>query len=78
MNCKKCNKQLVMLEPSYTMNHCGSDYWTQYGHRRWKPQICMACRSKVGTNAQLAQRKAMYEVTKQAFQSTQEQTTLED
>ena len=70
MNCKKCNKQLVMMEPSYTMNHCGTDYWTHYGQRRWKPQICMACRSKIGANAQKAQAISL--------QSTQQQGTIKD
>jgi hypothetical protein len=59
MNCKKCNKQLIMIEPSYTMYHCGTDYWTKHGQRRWKPLICMACRSKVGANAQKAQVSAL-------------------
>jgi len=54
--------------PSMTMNHCGTDFWTQHGERRWKPMICMTCRSKVGANAQKAQ----------ALQSTQQQTTLKD
>jgi len=76
--CRKCNKQLRFVMPSMTLVHCGTDFWTQHGERRWRPRICMACRSKVGANAQKAQRKAMYEVTKQAFQSTQKQTTLED
>jgi len=70
MNCKKCNKKLVDMEPSYTMNHCGSDYWTHYGQRRWKPLICMACRSKVGANAQKAQILAL--------QSTRQKRQKED
>jgi len=79
--CRKCNKQLHYVTPGMSQlptAHFGTDYWTQHGERRWKPRICMACRSKVGAKAQLAQRKAMYEVTKQAFQSTPKQTTLED
>jgi len=48
--------------------HFGTDFWTQHGERRWKPMICMACRSKVGAHAQKAQ----------ALQSTSKQTTLED
>jgi hypothetical protein len=82
MNCEKCNRELIMREPSITMAHCGTDYWTHHGNRRWKPKICMQCRSKVGRHAQRAQgkwrdeleeeRKAFYKVTKQAFQSTQD------
>ena len=37
------------------MSHCGTDYWTRYGERRWKPKICMSCRSKIGRKAQKAQ-----------------------
>ena len=37
------------------MSHCGTDYWTRYGERRWKPKICMACRTKIGRKAQKAQ-----------------------
>jgi len=53
--CRKCNKQLRFVMPSITMMHCGTDYWTQNGERRWRPLICMPCRSKVGANAQKAQ-----------------------
>lgn len=67
-NCIKCNNQLIYVEPSMALSHCGTDYWTKYGERRWKPQICMACRSKVGAKAQKAQ----------ALQSTLRKGTKED
>lgn len=67
-NCIKCDQQLIYFEPSMTFSHCGTDYWTRYGERRWKPQICMACRSKVGAEAQKAQ----------ALQSNQQRGTKED
>lgn len=35
--------------------HCGTDYWTRYGERRFKPTICMGCRTKLGKKAQQAQ-----------------------
>ena len=70
-DCIKCNSKLTYFEPSISFMHCGTDYWTQRGERRWKPKICMACRSKVGQHAKAEQdkqlRKAMYNVTKQAF-----------
>ena len=79
--CRKCDRKLFYVEPSMTMTHCGTDFWTAHGERRWKPTICMACRTKIGRNAQRSQgnwreemaeeRKAFYELTKQAFQSTQ-------
>jgi len=67
-NCIKCNQQLIYFEPSMSFSHCGTDYWTRYGERRWKPQICMACRTKVGRNAQKAQ----------TLQSSQQRGTKED
>ena len=53
--CRKCNKQLHYVEPNVYLSHAGTDYWTRYGERRWKPKICMTCRSKVGRKAQKAQ-----------------------
>ena len=50
--CRKCNGQLLYIEPSMSFSHCGTDYWTRYGERRFKPTICMACRTKVGRHAQ--------------------------
>jgi ribosomal protein L40E len=52
LKCRKCNWELLYIEPSWSMSHCGTDYWTKYGERRWKPTICMACRTKVGRKAQ--------------------------
>jgi hypothetical protein len=66
--CIKCNQELIYFEPSMSFSHCGTDYWTKYGERRFKPQICMACRSKVGATAQKAQ----------ALQSTQRKGRKED
>jgi hypothetical protein len=77
-NCIKCNQQLIYFEPSMSFSHCGTDYWTRYGERRWKPQICMACRTKVGRNAQKAQNSAANASYKSSLQSTQKQITLED
>ena len=57
--CKKCNTELIYYEPSITYNHCGTDYWTRFGERRFKPKICMACRSKLGQKAQKAQAKSI-------------------
>jgi len=57
INCTKCNNRLLFIEPSYTMTHCGTDYWTVRGERRWKPLICMACRTKVGKHAKKEQDK---------------------
>ena len=54
-NCIKCNYKFIYIEPSPSMSHCGTDYWTRYGERRWKPKICMACRTKIGRKAQKAQ-----------------------
>ena len=51
-NCKKCGHKLIYYEPTMSFTHCGTDYWTNYGERRFKPTICMACRSKVGRHAQ--------------------------
>tara|TARA_Y100001951_G_C11065227_1_gene143037 strand:+ start:307 stop:489 length:183 start_codon:yes stop_codon:yes gene_type:complete len=60
------------------MMHCGSDYWTLHGERIWKPTICAACKSDIGRNAKKAQdielRKAMHEVAKQAFSSSEVQS----
>ncbi len=42
----------MYIEPSMSLSHCGTDYWTRYGERRFKPTICMACRTKVGRHAQ--------------------------
>ena len=53
--CTKCDKQLMYVPPDITMIHCGTDYWTNYGERRWKPKICMACRTEIGRKAQKAQ-----------------------
>jgi len=64
--------------PSMTLVHCGTDFWTQHGERRWRPTICMRCRSKVGANAQRAQNSAANASYKSSLQSTQKQTTLED
>ncbi len=50
--CRKCGEKLVYFPPSISFSHCGTDYWTKYGERRFKPTICMACRSKVGRKAQ--------------------------
>jgi len=55
--CKKCNEILIFHNPSIQMTHCGTDYWTMRGERRWKPLICMACRSKVGQHAKKEQDK---------------------
>jgi len=56
------------------MSHIGTDYWTLNGARRWKPKICMACRSKVGAHAKKEQdeqlRKAMYKVTQLALSTS--------
>ncbi len=57
IKCKKCEWDLVYYEPSHSMTHCGSDYWTLRGERRWKPTICMACRTKVGKHAKEEQDK---------------------
>jgi len=57
LRCKKCNWELMYIEPSYSMSHCGTDYWTLRGERRFKPLICMACRSKVGKHAKKEQDK---------------------
>lgn len=53
--CKKCNDELIYYEPCLSFSHCGTDYWTRYGERRFRPTICMACRSKLGKKAQQAQ-----------------------
>jgi len=76
--CRKCNKQLRFVMPSMTMHHCGTDFWTQHGERRWRPTICMGCRSKVGAKAQRAQNSGCGVNYKSSLQSTQEQTILED
>jgi hypothetical protein len=55
--CKKCGDELMYIEPSSSMSQCGTDYWTLHGERRWKPLICMACRSKVGKHAKKEQDK---------------------
>lgn len=55
--CTKCNNRLLFIVPSHSMSHCGTDYWTVRGERRWKPKICMACRSKVGRHAKEEQDK---------------------
>ena len=53
--CTKCNRRLVYIEPTPSMSHCGTDYWTKYGERRFRPKICMACRTEIGRKAQKAQ-----------------------
>ena len=55
LKCSKCESRLLYIEPSHSMSHCGTDYWTKYGERRWKPKICMACRTEIGRKAQKAQ-----------------------
>jgi len=57
VNCSKCNWKLMYFEPSHSMTHCGTDFWTMRGERRWKPKICMACRSKIGQHAKKEQDK---------------------
>ncbi len=55
--CKKCNEMLLFHKPTAQFTHVGTDYWTLSGQRRWKPKICMACRSKVGAHAKKEQDK---------------------
>lgn len=69
--CRKCDKQLVYRAPDVYMSHAGSDFWTQRGERRWKPRICMACRSKIGANAQRFQADP-------SLQSNRQHRTKED
>jgi hypothetical protein len=52
ITCRKCERRLHYVEPTIYLSHAGTDFWTKYGERRWKPTICMACRSKIGANAQ--------------------------
>ena len=59
--CTKCNQRLLYIEPSSSMSQCGTDYWTLHGERRWKPKICMACRSKVGKHAKKEQDRQIVE-----------------
>jgi hypothetical protein len=39
------------------MVHLGTDYWTLNGERRYKPTICMECRSELGKHAKKEQDK---------------------
>ena len=55
MKCSKCNWKLLYIPPSISFSHCGTDYWTRYGERRFKPTICMGCRSKIGKKARQTQ-----------------------
>jgi hypothetical protein len=55
IRCRKCERRLHYVEPNIYLTHAGTDYWTKYGERRWKPTICMVCRSKVGAKAQRVQ-----------------------
>ena len=55
ITCRKCQRRLQYVEPNIYLTHAGTDFWTQRGERRWKPLICMACRSKVGARAQRLQ-----------------------
>lgn len=57
VSCTKCNWKLLYIEPSHSMSHCGTDFWTMRGERRWKPTICMACRTKLGQHAKKEQDK---------------------
>ena len=45
----------MYIEPSISFSHCGTDYWTRYGERRFRPTICMACRTKIGKKARQTQ-----------------------
>ena len=56
--CKKCGWKLLYIPPSPSLSHCGTDYWTNYGDRRFRPKICMACRTKIGRKAQQAQQES--------------------
>jgi ribosomal protein L40E len=60
--CTKCGKKLKYVEPNHTFYHCGTDFWTQRGERRWKPKICMVCRSDIGRKAQKAQALSYSEI----------------
>ena len=55
--CAKCETELVFITPTSQFTHVGTDYWTLSGQRRWKPKICMACRTKVGRHAKEEQDK---------------------
>ena len=55
--CGKCDTELVWIRPNAQLTHVGTDYWTLSGQRRWKPKICMACRTKVGRHAKEEQDK---------------------
>ena len=57
VHCKKCNAELLWIRPNAQLTHVGTDYWTLSGQRRWKPKICMACRTKIGRHAKLDQDK---------------------
>ena len=59
--CAKCETELVFITPTSQFTHVGTDYWTLSGQRRWKPKICMACRSKVGKHAKKEQDKQIVE-----------------
>jgi ribosomal protein L40E len=59
--CRKCNRELLYIEPSQSFAHCGTDFWTAHGERRWKPTICMACRTKLGRHAKKEQDKQIIE-----------------
>jgi len=55
--CGKCDTELLWIRPNAQLTHVGTDYWTLSGQRRWKPKICMACRTKVGRHAKEEQDK---------------------
>ena len=55
--CEKCESELLFISPNAQLTHIGTDYWTLSGQRRWKPLICMACRTKVGRHAKEEQDK---------------------
>ena len=57
VKCEKCEWKLLYIDPSPSMSHVGTDYWTLSGQRRWKPKICMACRTKIGRHAKEEQDK---------------------
>jgi hypothetical protein len=55
--CEKCESELLFISPNAQLTHIGTDYWTLSGQRRWKPLICMACRTKIGQHAKKEQDK---------------------
>ena len=61
MNCKKCKVRLILYKPTHTMIHCGTDYWTKYGERLWKPTVCAVCKRKNGQHAKAEQDKQIRE-----------------